>query len=72
MDLNITQTTNGYQIKSLKWNPVDNIIVGMVKCPLIGRINLHEGYVCCQWKRNGKPTNNFKGREDLTLQITQV
>ena len=67
---NITETIEGYPIKNLKWNQLDNIIVGMVKCPIIGNENLHEGYIICQWRKNGSATNRFKGREDLYLKLT--
>jgi hypothetical protein len=65
----ITETVEGYPVKNLKWNSLDNIIVGMVKCPVIGRINLHEGYIVCQWRKNGTATNRYKGREDLKLKF---
>lgn len=66
---NISKTSDGYPVKDLKWNQRDNIIVGMVKCPILGRDNLHDGYISCQWKRNGYATNLFKGRKDLKLNI---
>ena len=65
----ITETITGYLVKDLKWNARDNIYVGLVKCPILGSNKLHEGYICCQWKRNGLPTNRFKGKKDLTLKI---
>ena len=67
---NITETVEGYEVKNLKWNALDNIIVGMVKCPMFGRAELHDGFVVCQWRKNGYATNRFKGREDLKLKIT--
>jgi hypothetical protein len=66
---NITQTLSGYSVRNLKWNSIDNIIVGQVKCPILGRDNLLEGYVVCQWRLNGTATNRFKGREDLRLKL---
>ena len=65
----ITQTVEGYPVKNLKWNQLDNILVGQVKCPITGRENLHDGYVVCQWRKNGSATNKYKGREDLKLLI---
>ena len=41
----IKETTKGYPVKNLKWNQLDNIIVGMVKCPIFGNDKLHEGYI---------------------------
>jgi hypothetical protein len=65
----IKETVEGYPVKNLKWNALDNILVGMVKCPLFGRDNLHEGYIVVQWRKNGSATNRFKGREDLKLKL---
>jgi len=65
----IKETTKGYPVKNLKWNQLDNIIVGMVKCPIFGNDKLHEGYIVCQWRKNGSATNRFKGREDLKLKL---
>ena len=67
---NITETVEGYEVKNLKWNTVDNIIVGMVKCPIMGRAELHDGFIIVQWRKNGCATNRFKGREDLKLNIS--
>lgn len=64
----IQETIEGYPVKNLKWNEMDNIIVGMVKEPY-GNIKVHDGYVCVQWKRNGYPTNRNKGRKDLILKM---
>lgn len=65
----IKKTTEGYPVKNLKWNQLDNIIVGQVKCPILGRETFNEGYVVCQWRKNGSATNRFKGRDDLKLII---
>lgn len=65
----ITHTIEGYPVRNLKWNPTDNIIVGQVKDPIVGREGFNEGYVVCQWRKNGYATNKFKGREDLKLKI---
>ena len=65
----ITQTIEGYEVKDLRWLPVDNIIVGLVKCPIWGRPNLYEGFVSVQWTRQGKPIKGAKGRKDLILNL---
>ena len=65
----IKETIEGYPVKNLKWNQLDNILVGMVKCPIFGRENLHGGFIICQWRKNGCPTNNYKGQEHLKLKI---
>jgi hypothetical protein len=64
----IIETIEGYPVRNLKWNKLDNIIVGQVKDPILGESRL-EGYVVCQWRSNGTATNKFKGREDLKLKI---
>lgn len=64
----ITQTVEGYPVKDLRWLPVDNIIVGLVKCPVWGRENLHGGYVTCKWRRSGTNIKD-KTRIDLNLII---
>jgi hypothetical protein len=66
--INIQETIEGYEVKDLKWNPMDNIIVGMVKEPY-SNPKVHDGFVCVQWKRNGKPTNRNRGRVDLILKL---
>ncbi len=66
----ITKTVNGYPVKNLRWLERDNIITGLVKCPLFGNNNLHEGFVSCQWSRHGKPLKINKGREDLKLLLS--
>jgi hypothetical protein len=64
----ITQTVEGYPVKNLKFNQLDNIIVGQVKCPVIGRPELHDGYVTLTWRRNGTCIK-IKDRPDLKLDI---
>jgi len=65
----ITQTVEGYPVRNLKWNKLDNIIVGQVKCPILGDEKRLDGFIVCQWRSNGTATNKFKGREDLKLLI---
>lgn len=67
----IAETIEGYKVKSLRWDAIANIIVGQVKCPIWGRETLYDGYVSCNWKKNGKPTLKFGGnkRLDLTLKL---
>lgn len=72
-DLNkITETIEGYPVKALRWLKRDNIIVGLVKCPFVGKANINEGFISCAWRKNGFTTNKMKGREDLNLQINLV
>jgi hypothetical protein len=69
-DLNkITQTIEGDEVKNLIFKPLDNIIVGLVKCPILGKLHLHNGFISGQWLANGTPTNRIKGRKDLRLKI---
>jgi hypothetical protein len=65
----IKATVSQFEVKNLRWLPVDNIIVGLVKDPIWGRETLHDGFISGQWTRKGVPTNRIKGREDLKLQI---
>lgn len=67
---NIKETVEGYPVKNLKWNQMDNIIVGQVKCPVLGRETFNEGFIVCQWRLNGWATNKFKGRKDLKLKLS--
>ena len=64
----ITQTVEGYPVKDLRWLPLDNVIVGLVKCPIHGRENLHDGFVSCKWRKNGSCIKD-KNRPDLKLKI---
>jgi hypothetical protein len=64
----IIETVNGYPVKDLRWLPTDNIIVGLVKCPIWGRESLHNGYVSCKWRKNGVCVKD-KNRMDLNLKI---
>ncbi len=67
----ITATIEGIPVRKLKWNKIDNVIVGQVKCPIFGRDNLHEGFVVITWRSNGSVTPKFGGstRKDLYLKI---
>ena len=38
----IKETKTGLEVKDLRWLPVDNIIVGMCKCPIFGKETLRE------------------------------
>jgi len=69
-DLNkITQTVTGYPVKDLRWKAVDNIIVGRVKCPIMGKEDFNDGFITGTWRANGSPINSIKGKEDLRLKI---
>jgi hypothetical protein len=65
----ITETVTGYPVKELRWKIMDNIIVGKVKCPVLGKENFNDGYISGTWKKNGAPTNIIRGIEDLRLKI---
>ena len=65
----IVETVEGYPVKDLRWLPKDNIIVGLVKCPVWGKESICEGFVSGMWRRTGIPTNRIKGRNDLTLKM---
>ena len=65
----ITQTTTGYPVRGLRWKAVDCIIVGKVKCPVLGKEDFNDGYISGTWKKNGAPTNIIRGLEDLRLEI---
>jgi hypothetical protein len=65
----VTHTVNNYEVKELKWNDRDNIIIGRVKDPITGRPDLHDGWVTVQFKKNGTATNKWKGRDDLNLKL---
>jgi hypothetical protein len=68
----IIETVEGYPVKALRWLKRDNIIVGLVKCPFVGKANINEGFISCAWRKNGFTTNKMKGREDLNIQINLV
>lgn len=67
----ITKTVEGYEVKNLRYKPLDNIITGFVKCPIIGRENLHNGFVTCVWLTNGSTHSRYGGtkRKDLYIKI---
>lgn len=65
----IIETIEGYPVKNLTWRPTDNIITGLVRCPVFGNPNVHEGFVSGMWRKNGTPTNRIKGMIELTLKI---
>lgn len=67
----ITHTIDGYCVKQLKYNKRDNILVGLVKCPIIGNDKFNDGFICAQWRTNGSPTNTFRNRRDLFLKINE-
>lgn len=66
---NIKETVEGYPVKDLRWLPLDNIIVGLVKDPLYGKPTLRDGFVSAQWNKFGKPIKQNKGREELKLNL---
>lgn len=67
----ITHTLDGFDVKGLRWNLTDNVITGLVRCPILGKPHINDGFIGCAWRRNGKTTNKHKGRNDLDLKINQ-
>ena len=69
MDSIIKVTIAGYEVKNIKWNPIANVFVGLVKCPIWGKRNFMMVISPCNWMRNGKPTKKYGGssRQDLTI-----
>jgi hypothetical protein len=69
--IQITETVDGYAVKDLTWLPLDNVIRGLVKCPVVGKETLHGGYVVATWRKNGSLMPRYGGntRTDLYLKI---
>jgi len=67
----ITHTVDGYEVKHLTWLPMDNVIRGLVKDPIRGKATLHDGFIVCTWRKNGKLTAKYGGsdRNDLDIHI---
>ena len=67
----ITETVGLYAVKDLTWLPLDNVIRGLVKCPVVGKETLHGGYVVATWRKNGSLMPRYGGntRTDLYLKI---
>lgn len=69
----IKETLKGYPVKNLRWKKSQNVIVGQVKCPVIGRENLFDGYIMVVWRKNGKiaykEAFGNADRNDLTLKM---
>lgn len=67
----IKDTVGGYEVKDLVWKPLDNIIRGLVKDPVVGRENFNNGFVVATWRKNGSLTEKFGGsnRPDLYLKF---
>lgn len=68
---NIKETVAGFPVKGLRWNPIENIFAGLVKCPIWGKPELYDGYISCTWRKNGTLTKKFGGnsRKDLYLKL---
>jgi hypothetical protein len=64
----ITHTIEGYEVKSLRFIKMDNVIVGLVKCPIWGKDTLHNGFVSCKWRKNGSNLKD-KNRTDLNIKL---
>jgi len=71
---NVTQTVEGYPVKNLTWLPNDNVIRGQVKCPVVGKPNLHDGYIIVTWRKNGTLMGKWGGntRPDLYLDLSCI
>lgn len=67
----ITQTVEGYEVKNVAWIGRDCIIRGQVKCPIMGRETLHNGFVVITWRKNGKILPKWGDRKDLNIIIPQ-
>lgn len=65
----ITETVEGYLVKDLVWKPIDNIIRGLVKDPVVGRASFNNGFVVSTWKKNGSVTQKFGGKDRLDLYL---
>lgn len=63
----ITETAEGYPVRNLRWNPLENIILGQVRDPLFLN-NLNDGYSNSKWRKNGSCLKE-KNRPDLKLKI---
>ena len=64
----ITETIEGYPVKNLRWNQLENMIVGQVKDPIFGNPKLHDGYVTSKWRKNGSCLRE-KNRPEMKLKI---
>lgn len=65
----ITETIEGWKVKELRFLPLDNIIVGLVEDKQFGSPRLYDGFVSCQWTKQGKPLKFNKGRKELILKM---
>lgn len=67
----ITETVEGYPVKNILWKPNENIFTGQVKCPILGKPELRDGYITVTWRSNGSLTPKFGGsnRKDLYLNL---
>jgi hypothetical protein len=65
----IGQTVEGCPISDLRYKPIDNILVGLVKSPNFGNPKLYEGQICVTWTTRGKTTTKYKGIRELDLKM---
>lgn len=70
----IKETIGGVPVKDLRWNKYDSIYYGLVKCPIWGKPNLHDGYVAVTWRKDGKLSIKYGGgsRKDLYLNLEMI
>lgn len=62
----ITHTIEGYRVKDLRWLPLDNIIVGLVECPIWSTEK--RPFVSVKWRKNGLNLID-KSRTDLNINV---
>lgn len=65
----INKTIGGHYVKDLRYLPLDNIIVGLVLCPIFGKPTLFDGYVSIQWNKKGVPIKKYKGASNYSIII---
>jgi len=65
----ITETLGGYEVKDVRYKKLDNILVALVKHPIFGKPQLHDGFICVQFNMKGYPINKYKGDQDLQLKF---
>ena len=59
----IKETVEGFEVRDLRYKPLDNIIVGYVYCQYVDKM------IVAQWNKQGKPIKLNKGRTELILKI---
>lgn len=65
--MQVSKTTADYPVKDLRWSERDNLYIGLVKDPVYGREDLHDGFIVVVWNKQGKPQKVNKGRNELII-----